>query len=112
MEIVLWVLTGAFALISGFGAVIYNTMRNEAKEHGCLLRQKVDSNRLIEMEARWKESLDKVEVNNRTLIDRLEARHDKEINELGSRLGEQINRSEANILTQIRLMMDALRTPR
>lgn len=109
VDTLVWFLTGAVTLISILGGTIWHMLREEAKEHAELIRQKADADRLTEVEDRWKSELNAVREGNEKLVNKLEARHDREMDALATRLGEQIRATENNILTQIRLMFDMLK---
>lgn len=110
VETLVWVLTGAVTLISILGGVIWKMVRDEGKEQDEILKKKADSDRLQEAEARWTSELNAVKESSEKLINKLEIRHDKEMEQMAHRLGEQIRNTENNILTQIRLMIEVLKT--
>ena len=110
VETLVWVLTGALTLISILGGVIWKLVRDEAKEQSQMLRSKADNDRLQDAETRWTTELNAVKENSEKLVNKLEVRHDKEMEQMATRLGEQIRNTENNILTQIRLMIEVLKT--
>lgn len=110
VETLVWVLTGALTVITTFGGVIWKLLRDEAKEQASQIKDKADNERLHEAEARWSTELNAVKENSEKLVNKLEIRHDKEMDQLATRLGDQIRSTETNILTQIRLMIEVLKT--
>lgn len=112
VETLVWVLGGALTLLSTLGGIIWTMIRNEAAKQAEELSKKVDASRLHEAEQRWAQELNAVASNGEKLVNKLEQRHDKEMEQMAVRLGEQIKTTEGNILTQIRLMIEVLKTDR
>lgn len=110
VETLVWVLTGAVTLISILSGVIWKMVRDEAKEQSNQIKSKADNDRLHEAEARWSTELSAVKENSEKLVNKLEIRHDREIEQMAQRLTDQIRTTEANILTQLRLMVEMVRT--
>lgn len=110
IETLVGILTIAMTIISVLGGVVWNMLRQEAKEHAEQISKKVDTDRLHEAEQRWQSELITVREGNEKLVNKLEARHDKEMDALATRLGEQIRNTETNILTQIRLMIQVIQS--
>jgi hypothetical protein len=108
IEVLVAILGGALTVISVLGGVVWNMLREESKEHSELISKKADADRVHEIEARWQAELTSVKEGNERLIDKLSQRHDRELDQLSTRLSEQIRNTEANILTQIRLMVQVL----
>jgi hypothetical protein len=109
VETLVWVLTGAVTIIASLSGIIWSMVRNEAKEQAEQIRGKADNDRLQEAEARWAQELNAVKEDGEKMINKLESRHDREMQQMAERLGEQIRTTETNILTQIRIMFEALR---
>ncbi len=110
VETLVWILTGIMPLIIILSGTIWKLIRDEAKEQAKQIEKKADSERLHDAETRWTSELASVRDNNEKLVNKLEQRHDKEMDALASRLSDQIRNSETNILTQIRLMIDVLKS--
>lgn len=108
-ETLVWILTGAFFLISVLGGTVWVLIREETREHAALLKQKADSEDLTKIEDRWRSELASVKEGNEKLIDKLEAKHTREIDALATRFGEALRTTETNILNQIKLMVEVLR---
>lgn len=108
VETLIAILGVAMTIITALGGVVWNMLRQEAKEHSEQISKKVDSDRVHEIESRWQVELTAVKEGNERLIDKLSQRHDRELDQLSSRLSEQIRNTETNILTQIRLMVQVL----
>lgn len=102
---VMWILGGAVTLIYALGGAVFKMLRDESKQQAELIRQKADSDRLDEAEARWQNELQQVRDGNEKLIDKLENRYDRELVALAERLSDQIKTSENNILNQLALLL-------
>lgn len=109
VDTLVYILTGAFTFISILGGVIWKLTRDEAKEQAALIKTKADSERLHELEGRWQLELSAVKDNCEKLVDKLSSRHDRDIDQLSVRLTDQIKTTETNILSQLKLMVDAIK---
>ena len=103
-----WVLGGALTIVSTLSGVIWTMVRSEATKQAEEIERKADMVRLHESEQRFTQELSAVREAGEKLVNKLEVRHDREIEQMAMRLGEQIRNTEANILTQIRLMIQAI----
>lgn len=112
VETLVWVLGGVMTVISTLGGIIWTMIRAEAAKQAEEIQRKVDVSRLHEAEQRWAQELNMVRDGSEKLVNKLEVRHDKEMEQMASRLGEQLRSTEQNILTQIRLMIEVLKTDR
>ncbi len=110
IEVTIWILTGALSLVTILSGTIWKMIRDEAKEQAKKIDQKADQDRVHDIENRWTTELSSVRDNNEKLVNKLEQRHDRELDAMASRLSDQIRNSETNILTQIRLMIDVLKS--
>lgn len=111
-ETLVWVLGGALTVVSTLSGVIWTMVRSESAKQAEEIERKADTSRLLEAEQRWAHELNAVREGSEKLVNKLEVRHDREIEQITIRLGEQIRNTETNILTQIRLMIQAMNAPR
>ncbi len=106
-----WVFSGVAATLAILVGVIWKILREESKLQAEKIEMKASTERIHEIEQRWKEDLENVRTSNEKLINKLEIRHDREIEQLASRLSMQIQTSEQNILRQMQLMHNSPRVP-
>jgi DNA anti-recombination protein RmuC len=107
-----YALTVAVGVITALGGVIWAMLRNETAKQAEQLEKKVDTDRLREVAASLTIEINDVRDNSEKLVNKLEQRHDKELEQMAHRVGEQIRATEQNILTQIRLMIEVLKSDR
>jgi flagellar biosynthesis/type III secretory pathway M-ring protein FliF/YscJ len=105
LETVVWVLSGVVPFFIILFGVIWKMLRDETKEHSEAIKKKADKDRLIESETRWSDDLSRISDDNKELISRIESRHERDLTQMEDRLSSQIRNSEANILSQLTLMM-------
>jgi uncharacterized membrane protein len=105
IETVVWVLTAVVGLVSVLSGIIWNMLREESKGHAEAIKKKADKERLVESESRWSDDLSRISDDNKELISRIESRHERDLTQMEDRLSSQIRNSEANILSQLTLMM-------
>lgn len=110
VEQILGLLGGAIAVIGTLIGIIWNMVRNESAKQAERLEKKADVDQLREVSASLRLEITDVRDNSEKLINKLEQRHDKELEQLAHRVGEQMRAVEQNILTQIRLMVEVLKT--
>lgn len=109
LEVLVAILGIAMTVITGMGGVVYKLLREEAKDHSELIKGKADTDHVKDMDVRWQHELSSVRTENEKLITKLEERHNREVDQLATRLSDQIRNSENNVLSQIRLMVEALK---
>jgi uncharacterized protein YlxW (UPF0749 family) len=105
LETIVWVLSGVVPIFMVLVTVIWSMLRNESKEHAEAIKKKADKDRLVESEIRWSDNLRSITEDNKELVARIESRHERDLTQMEDRLSSQIRNSEANILSQLTLMM-------
>lgn len=113
-EILTWVLSGCFVILSALFGVVWNLLRAEAKEHSRLLEMKANNDRLTDLDHRMEKEMDSMRDSNEKLIEKLQMQHDKDLNGVTAGFREQINSLrdqmktvEINIIRQMEFMFNA-----
>jgi hypothetical protein len=107
--VMLWAGSGLFTFIFAVVGIIWKLLRDESKNHAEQIKDKADASRVQEMETRWHMELCEAKADTEKLVNKLEAKHDREIEQLSARLTDQIKSTEANILMQLKLMIEMVR---
>jgi len=110
-EVLTWILSGCFVILSALFGVVWNLIRAETKEHSRLLELKANSDRLVELDRKMEKDMESIVSNNARLIEKLEQRQQRDIEIVSSGFREQISglkeamqAMEKNILQQMSIM--------
>jgi len=104
-------------ILSASGAVILSVLgvawkllhgKIEAIDTG--LQKKADTDHLREIETRLQADLRYAKDTNDHLIEKLEIRHSKEVDDLSNRLSDRIEKTETNIMAQLSLMLEIVKS--
>jgi len=109
----LWILSGAFTVISAVLGIVWSLLRAEQKAQDEAIedvrKHKADKDVVEEAGKRTEKEIDRIKFEHERVIDRVELRFEREMINVESRLGTKIEQMEANILRQIELMMEIVR---
>ena len=113
-EVLSWILSGAFVILSALFGVVWQLLRAESKEHARQIELKANADRLTELDKRFEKDMQAMAENNEKLIEKLELRQQRDIEAVSSGFREQITgikdqirTMENNILRQMEFMFNS-----
>lgn len=113
-EILTWVLSGCFVILSALFGVVWNLIRAETREHLRLIESKANSAMLTDLAHRMEKEVESVRDNSERLIEKLQVQHEKDLNGVTAGFREQINglrdqmkNVEANIIYRMEFMFNS-----
>lgn len=113
-EVLSWILSGAFVILSALFGVVWQLLRAESKEHARQIELKANADRLTELDNRFEKDMKTMAENNEKLIEKLELRQQRDIEAVSSGFREQITgikdqirTMENNILRQMEFMFNS-----